>query len=125
MSRKDLYDWDRMRRQAGGGSPFAHPGQVSRSVSYAMPWVGHRTMRTSDPFTGSAGSGSVTGQVGQLASLPAGMDRAPDSVMSGALDFSGLVRMVRSVDSSARAGVRRGQRLGPNRARPSEGARAV
>jgi len=54
----------------GGGGPLAHSGHTSRSLSYAMPCIAHRSIRTSAPLAGWAGSGPVTG-------VCAGMDRAP------------------------------------------------
>jgi hypothetical protein len=54
----------------GGGGALAHSGHTSRSLSYAMPCIAQRSIRTSAPLTGWAGSGPVTGGC-------AGMDRAP------------------------------------------------
>jgi hypothetical protein len=54
----------------GGGGALAHSGHTSRSLSYAMPWIAQRSIRTSAPLAGWAGSGPVTG-------VCAGMDRAP------------------------------------------------
>ena len=54
----------------GGGGALAHSGHTSRSLSYAMPCIAQRSIRTSAPLAGWAGSGPVTG-------VCAGMDRAP------------------------------------------------
>jgi hypothetical protein len=59
----------RVSRPGGGGS-LAHSGHTSRSLSYAMPCIAQRSIRTSAPLAGWAGSGPVTG-------VCAGMDRAP------------------------------------------------
>jgi hypothetical protein len=53
-----------------GGGSLAHSGHTSRSLSYAMPCIAQRSIRTSAPLAGWAGSGPVTG-------VCAGMDRAP------------------------------------------------
>ena len=79
--------WAEVTQDDGRASPdaeggaLAHSGHTSRSLSYAMPCAAQRTIRTSAPLAGWAGSGPVTGGCD-------GMDRAPSLSIAAGSRFS-------------------------------------